>query len=171
MVMSVFGYMWGSARTKMSYNGFKFYQLENGNYMINVNGKNIIFNYYPGDLENINATKGLRNLFTGPMVYATSDINSTYAEAIAEVQFNLGRVLDEITGTYVQNAFTSKTEHNLPAVTCENASMVIPVIIFEKSNITQITAEGTCIIVEAKARQDIGVLYERILYSIIGVME
>ncbi len=105
------------------------------------------------------------------MVYATSNPNSTYAESIAEVQFNLGRVLEEVMGIYVQNAFTSQTEHPLPVITCENASRVIPVITIEKSNTTQITAQGTCIIIEAKTKQDIIALYERLLYSILGVME
>ncbi len=171
MVMSVFGYMWGSSKTKMTYNEFKFYQLENNNYMFKINGKSVVFNYYPEDLEQINSTKGLKKLFAGPMVYATSDPNSPYAESIAEVQFNLGKILGEFKNIYVQNAFTSQTEYPLPVITCENASRVIPVITIEKSNTTQITAQGTCIIIEAKTKQDIIALYERLLYSILGVME
>lgn len=171
MVMSVFSYMLGSSRTRLTYNGFKFYQLENGGFMLNINNNRVMFSYSPQELERINTTAGIKNLFNTPMVYFTYAQNSTYAETIAEMQFNFAQLMDSIKGTYVQNAFTAETEFDIPAITCKNATLTVPVILFEKAKTTEIMLDDECIVVKAKNRQEMSMAYERLLYSIIGVME
>ncbi len=171
MVMSVFGFMWGSSRKKMEYNGFKFIQLENGGFMLKIDNSKVIFNYYPSELEWLNTTKGIKDLFNTPMVYVTYDPNSTHAETIAQIHFNIAQLLDETKGIYVQNAFTSETEHDIPVITCKNATLSVPVVKIEKANTTEITLEDWCVVVKAKDKQEMFGAYERLLYSILGVME
>lgn len=171
MITSVLGYMWGSSRTKLNYNGYNFYQQENNQFMLRVNDKKIIFNYYPSELEWINATAGISELFSTPMVYITYEPNSTYAEAFAEAQFNLARILDEVKSVYAQNAFTSETDYDIPVIACSNATALIPVIRFEKTNKTGILKEGACVRVGGEKRQEILMAHERLAYIILGVMD
>jgi hypothetical protein len=170
MVMSVFGYMWGSAKTRLTYNGYKFYGLENNNYMLKLDEKRFVFSYYPSELEGIDADEGIGRLFNTPITYATYDANSTYAEEIAQMQFGLGQILKEAKGIYVQNAFTSETEYGLPAVTCANATSSVPVIFFQKTNFTGLTEEQGCVTASGRNKQEMLMVYERLLYTILGVM-
>ena len=171
MVMSMFGYMWGSSRARTTYNGFAFIQLENGLFRLRLGDILIDFNNYPSGIEWINASRGVGGMFSTPMVYVTYDSGSEYAETMAEMHYNIAELLDKVKGIYAQNAFTSETEHNIPVITCENATFAVPVISIEKANSTEIILEDNCIIVNAKNRQEMLMAYERLLYSIFGVME
>lgn len=171
LVTSMFGFMWSGSKTKVEYKGFKFVQLETGRFMLNIGNSRIAFNYFPSELEWINVSRQIKSLLSTPMVYLTSNPNSTYAETIAQLQFSFAQLLDETRGIYVQNAFTAETEYGIPVVTCENATSSVPVIMIEKSNSTEITLDQNCIVVNAKDRQEMFMAYERLLYSIFGVME
>jgi hypothetical protein len=171
MVMSVFGFMWGSGRTKLNYNGFKFYQLESGNFMFKVNSYNALFSYYPSELEWLEVPEGTAALFNTPMFYTTSDYNSTYNETIEETKFSIAELLGNTIGVYVKNAFTSETEYSTSVITCSNATPSAPVIYVVKSNITEITLDSNCVTITATDRQEMFMAYERLAYSILGVME
>lgn len=171
MIMSVFGYMFGSSSTKLTYNDFKFYTLEEGGIMLKLDDNRIRFNYYPTELEWLNAPKGIGNLFNVPMIYVTSDYNSLYNETISQIKFNLAQNVGEFKGVYVQNSFTAQTEFDLPVVTCSNASASVPVIHFERSNETKISYANYCVTIKLKNREEAIAASERILYSALGVME
>lgn len=171
MVMSVFGYMWSSSRTKLDYNGHKFYQLEDGRFMLSLEGKRIAFSYYPSELEWINASSGIGSLLSAPIVYITSEYNSTLSETFAEVKFSLAQMIQDHRGAYAQNAFTEPTEYSLPVITCMNSTPNTPVIFVERANATEIVIENSCVVMRGRNRQELVRAYERIVYSILGVMD
>ena len=171
LVMSVFGYMFGSSRTRYTHNDFKFYSMETGGFLLKLEDGRIVFNYFPTEIAWINTTKGIGNVFNAPMIYATSHYNSLYNETISQVKFNLAQNLGDMKGVYVQNAFTTKTEYDIPLITCENATPSLPVVFFERSNSTGISYQNNCVSVRARSREEIIAAYERLLYSIFGVME
>jgi len=171
MVMSVFGYMWSSSRTKIDYNGYKFYQLDDGRFMLSLEDKRIAFNYYPSELEWINTSKGIGNVFNSQAIFITSDYNSTMSETLAEIKFNLAQQIEEFKGAYAQNSFTEPTEYGHPVITCMNATSSVPVVLIERSDATEIVLENNCLTLRAKNRQEMIRAYERLVYSILGVME
>jgi hypothetical protein len=171
LVMSMFGYMFGSSRTRLTYNGFKFYSMEDGGFILRLEDERTAFNYYPAELEWVRAPKGLGNPFNVPMIYVTSNYTALYGETISQVKFNLAQNLWELKEVYVQNAFTTETEYELPVITCRNATASVPVINFEKSNSTEISYENYCVTVKFRNREEIAAAYERLLYSAFGVME
>jgi len=171
LVTSMFGYMFGSSKTRVDYNNHKFYQTETGNYILNSENIRIEFNNFPENLEWINATSGISTIFSTPMIYTTSNPESSQKNTIAEISFNLGQLLEETNQIYILNSFTSEGDHTLPIVTCANATFSVPVIEIKKSNSTEIIKEGTCVILKARNRQEMFMAYERLVYIILGVME
>lgn len=171
MVMSMFGYMWGSSNTKLEYNGYKIYHLETGGYMLKVNDQRILFNYFPEDIEAVPAPGNIESLFNSPMVYTTSDYDSLYNESIEQVKFGIAQHLSDFKNVYAQNAFTSETQYSLPVITCENATEQTPVLYFTKADKTEISFEDNCLTAKARTREELFMVYERIIYSIFGVME
>ena len=171
LVTSMFGYMWSGASTKLDYNGFKFLQLEDNSFLFNTGGSRIAFNYFPSEIEWINASPITAGLFATPMVYITSNPESEYLEIMAQIQFNFAQLLSDNLNIYAQTSFTSENEYGLPVVTCKNATLNVPVIHFEMSNSTNIDTDGACIKVMGKNRPEMFMAYERLLYIILGVME
>ena len=174
LVTSMFGYMWGSSKTRVDYGSFAFYQSEDGSYILKYGSARISFNNFPANLEWINATEGIGAVFSTPMFYVSSDPESSQAEAIAGISFSLGRLMGEVSNIYVQNSFISEGEHVLPVITCSNATIFTPVVLVENSNSTgptEIVKQGSCIILSAKNRQEMYMAYERLVYIIMGVME
>ncbi len=171
MVMSAFGYMWGSSSSSLDYNGFKIYQPETGGFMLKLDaGTRILFRYFPSDLEWINSTPGISERFSSPMIYAAYSPETDYIESFAQVQYNLGQVLSKAGKSYAQPAFTMENEYNLPVVSCTNATQYVPVVVFELSSQTEIRESMGCITVSAKNREELLQAYERLLYTILGVM-
>ena len=118
MVMSVFGFMWGSGKTKLNYNGAKFYQLDTGSFLLKINNYNAAFSYYPSELELLEMPAGASALFSTPMFYTTSEYNSTFKETIEQVKFNIAEIMGETLEIYVENAYTAETEYDTSVITC-----------------------------------------------------
>ncbi len=171
LVTSMFGFMWSGSNTKVEYKGFKFTRLDTGMFRLKVENIVVEFRYFPSELEWINSSGGIGERFDTPMIYFTSNPDSDYKEQIAEMHKHFNELLDETRGIYVQNAFTSESEYNLPVITCENATLAVPVISMEKSNSTEIILDQNCIVVNGKNRQEMLMAYERLLYIIFGVTE
>jgi len=171
LVTSMFGYMWSGANTKLDYKGFNFVKLESGSYLLNTAGNRIAFNYFPSELEWINASPIIPGLFATPMAYVSSDVDNDYIESIAQMKFSFAQIMDETMGMYVQNSFTSENDFNLSVVTCKNATMSVPVIILQRANSTELDTEGSCIKISGKNKQELFMAYERLLYTIFGVMK
>ncbi len=171
MVMSVFGFMWGSGKTKLNYNGAKFYQLDTGSFLLKINNYNAAFSYYPSELELLEMPAGASALFSTPMFYTTSEYNSTFKETIEQVKFNIAEIMGETLEIYVENAYTAETEYDTSVITCADATPSVPVIYIKRSNITEISLDNNCVTILAANRQEMFMAYERLVYSILGVMQ
>lgn len=175
MIMSTMGYMWGSdSASSLKYNGYDFARMENGKFSVEINKTRFMFNYYPEEIEWINVSKSAASIGNFQMLYVAYDPKSEYAEGIAQIQFELGQLLWDMKGTYVQNAFTSESEYpNIPVVGCANATFYSPVLIIEQSNSTSTEDAGgvNCFALYFKNRQELAMAYERLVYAVLGVMK
>lgn len=172
MTLSVLGYMIGSGfedQTKFNYNDFKFTQINN-RWTTKINNKDVVFDYPPFQVENINVTTSIiEKIKNSPQIDTTSDFNSTFKEIIALAQFGLAQTL-AINNQFLRSGFTTKNEFDLPVITCDNATTFVPVLIFQKSNETIIYEENNCIILKAKSNQDLIALKDRLLYGVFGII-
>ncbi|TKJ17603.1 hypothetical protein CEE44_03655 [Candidatus Woesearchaeota archaeon B3_Woes] len=172
MTLSVLGYMIGSGyedQTKFEYNDFKFNQITN-RWKTKINNYDVIFDYSPLQVEHINITPNIiERIKNSPQIDTTSNINSSFKEAIALAQYNLAQLL-ALNNNFLRGGFTTENEFNTSIITCEGATQYIPVLLFEKSNQTKIYEENNCIIIKARSEQDVIALKDRLAYGVFGII-
>ena len=100
----------------------------------------------------------------------TSDVNDTNIEAIALAQHQMGITMENY-NVYVRQGLVAANKYNISIIDCSAATAAVPVIYFKTGNKTQISQDGDCIIAEARNGQDVIRAKDRIMYSILGVME
>ena len=169
MVTSIMGFVWKGGTNKVMYNDVPFVQEPTG-WSANINGQKILFNYHPEEVEFINISPAIIQRLHTLELDTTYDLNDTYAEYIAKVQYTLELGLNNF-DIFIVRGFTTENEFNKPIITCNNATPYVPVLYFKKSNQTKISLEDNCIIVEAYRGQDLIRIKDRLLYTIFGVME
>lgn len=164
-----FGY--SPSNEAVKYNGIKFVKNPSQNIWIaKINGKDAAFTFLPGEVQNIRMPQEtaikLKNRFEIDVTY---DLNSTYREAIALAQHQIGLSLNAY-NIYVRKGFTSNNTFNLPVITCSNSTAKVPVIYFRYGNSTEIHEDG-CIVAEASSNAGFIRVKDRILYGILGVLQ
>ncbi len=166
MLTSIIGYVFkGGSRER--YGGFSFSIGEDQRWYTNINGRQMAFRYFPTDLESINLSKEIADKIKGTnMVYFTHDPENPYSGDIA--------LLKEIFWPYFQiyadNGLTAENAFNLPVISCDNATISLPVVYFKESNQTGFYLDNNCITCELRPGEDFTALKERLLYSLFGVM-
>ena len=177
MILSVFGIMFGGydeGGDVKSYNDLKFYLTSKG-WITDVNEKKILFDYFPGDLEDINVTPGIGYaLKESKVVYLTFNPATKNVGELELLRFNLQQQLLNVHNIISINSIVAYNEtYNQTIINCQNATSIVPVInIIETTNASdvKITMENSCIKLvtdsySAKAIKD------RFLYILLGVMK
>ena len=159
-------------RDVVRYNDIKFVNIPSQNIWIaKINGREAAFSFLPTDVESVflfdDSIKRLQNKFEIDVTY---DLNSTYKEAIALAQHQMGLTLATY-NIFVRKGFTTNNTFNLPVITCNDATSNVPVIYFRYGNATNIHTENNCIIAEAATNVDFIKVKDRLLYGVLGVME
>lgn len=173
MISSVFAVIFfgfSPATTKLKYNDVSFTQ-KNDYWSASINKKEAYFNYFPTDVEDIDiipeAISRIKNTIE---VDFTSDINSTLKDEIALAEYWLSQMFNFHFNIYLRQGFTSENEYDFPVISCQDATLAVPVFYFKESNQTSIYLENNCIILEAKNGQDVIRIKDRILYDLFGII-
>ena len=158
------------ATERVKYNGFSF--VNNGNIWIaKINGREAAFSFLPSEVESVSAFEDFSKRLQGKFeIDVTYDLNSTYKESIALAHHQMGLTLAAYS-IFVRKGFTANNTFNLPIITCDNATINVPVVYFRQGNTTNINIENNCIIAEASANADFIRVKDRLLYGMLGVMK
>lgn len=151
------------------YNGIKFTRVQD-RWEAKINGKNAAFSFLPNEVENIPFVDPAGRLQGKLEIDVTYDLNSTYKEAIALAQHQIGLTLAQY-NIFARKGFTTNNTFSLPVITCNDSTQNVPVIYFKYGNITGIHAENSCIIAEANANAGFIKAKDRLLYRILGVIK
>lgn len=166
MVFSSFLMGMDQSTTSGKYNGHKFAYLNN-QWVTTLNNYEMSFYFHPSEVDYLNLTNP-ENLHA-PLIYVTFDPNETneYIE-LSRLKLDLAA---QSTDTFFSPGVTQPSaEYNFSQVTCRNATPYIPVIFFQKSNLTEIEYNQNCYILKAESNLDFVKLTERIIYQITGVI-
>jgi hypothetical protein len=171
MVTSVIGYMFGKdGAESFKYKDYKFFRKGN-EWILKVGGGELNFNFFPTDVENINLSSEAINRLEGVIeIDSTSDVNDSHAKIIALAQYSMQQVLGQVSTTYIRVGMTSENEFDLPIITCNDATVAVPVLFFKEANATNVELKNNCIIAEAKSEIDIVRIKDRLLYGILGII-
>jgi hypothetical protein len=169
MITSVMGFLWKGGPPKVEYNGVPFTQEPEG-WSANINNQKMIFNYHPNEVEYLNMSPEIAQRLTTVEIDTTYDINDSYAEYIAKVQYTLATGLSGF-DIFIVGGFTAENEFNRPVITCDDATIYVPVVYFKQSNQTKVSLEGNCIIAEARKGEDLIKIKDRLAYTVLGIMK
>ncbi len=157
-------------QNEFRYGKFKFSRNSLGQYSTYVNDKEALFNFLPPDVADVLVEPEVFQMISGKYeIDITADSNSTFIQQIYSAQFELGNMLNFHRGTYIRAGLTGNNTDNVPVISCNQSSALIPVIYFVESNATRVYNGGQCIIAEGASANDIVRIKDRLLYGILGV--
>ena len=173
MISSVFGVIFfgfgGSNGDSLQYNGFEFVRVSGG-YQFQTERTTITFSHFPSELS-YEVTNGTDDIFRSQKQFLyTSDFHDRLNQTIALVHYNLAPLFQEEFGVSLIPAYTSNVP-GFPVADCKNATMTLPVIVTKSADISRISRNDSCIVLEAAEPEDLISLHELILYRMLGVIE
>lgn len=172
MIGSIVGFMWqGDDESNLNYGDYKF-KIVGSKITTEINDVNYFFDYHPTDLISLNTSEDAKkSLIESEMVYLTFNPESKGITGIESTRFDLTQEFVK-TGKIILNGQTQKSDvYNHPIITCENATEFVPVIYLKEGEETQIYMEGNCIVAEAEFEQAFLALKDKMMYTILGVLE
>jgi len=173
MVSSVFGVMFygfSSSVQKQKYKDWTFTLTQQG-VMTKIDGKKLLFQYFPQDVEDINISAQATALLKANALYITYDPTASYYREMALLQYNLQQFLSDTQGSYALISLTRPYQDALvPIITCMNATPTFPVIEIIESNTTMITDSGSCVIIEIDTSFNFERVLDRIKYALLGII-
>ena len=139
------------------------------------------FDYHPKDLETIEIEGNVISQFNNYNVYlVASDPNTPYAQEIQYLQYKMGNVFTKALEKYTGLAFTNESGYEeIPIMDCDslkalhaigNSTDVGIVTILESDNVGYRLDDG-CIFIEGRTIQDIRMLSDLYLYSLMGIYD
>ena len=171
MLSSTIGYVFKGNSNK-KYGDSSFSRTDDGTWYTKINGKQIAFNYFPSDIEDINLSNEIINKIKNTsMVYFTYNPENNYREGIAVINLELTNILLRDFKVYSANGLTKNNTFNTPIIGCNNATTLIPVIYFNESNQTNIYLNNNCIVLNGRTGNDFLALKERLLYGLFGIIK
>jgi len=173
MVFSVLGIMLSRDEGEQTkkYNGHKFVAREN-KWLLSIDKKWIDFDYFPTAVEDIEVNDEIKDrILSTEMLHITFDPDNV-TESMDKMRFDLTNLLANLHDIYAASSvIKNSTEYNLPIMTCENATVFVPIIELKLGDETAIGMEDNCIIIRAESAEDMIRLRDAMIYNILGVME
>jgi hypothetical protein len=165
MILSVVGFLWSGGGEGQHKYGKLSFSYQNGEWITNMNGKQLLFSYLPEDVSNVSVPQGIQGIISNArMVYVAYDPSDS-DEELAVAQFNLGMNLEN-NQRFVVNAVTSKSDSRL-VITCANATQFVPVIIIKNNDAANsINLNNGCITLEGRPL----FVADRITYAAYGII-
>lgn len=160
----------GSKKNVLAYNGIDFERTNNG-WMTKTGGGESYFLFHPSELENINISGDFKSVIKkANTLYLSDDPNSPLAVQFARVQDYFSSQMKSFFSIQTVNGFSVNTTFEVPVITCLNATETSPVIMFEEGQ-KKINVKGNCITVFGESDSDLGMVADRMIYNLIGIME
>lgn len=172
MTMSVIGLMWGGDNTQntLEYKDFNFIR-KNSQWSLKVNNIELVFDYFPSEIEDIPISSEIKDKLRGTIeIDITSEANSSYSKSIAIAQYNIEQNLRGF-NIYIRKGHTSNNTYNMPIITCNDSTAIVPVVYFKDSNQTKVYIENNCIIAEGSSDADFKKIKDRLIYAFLGIIE
>lgn len=178
MIFSVVGFMgteFFGQNDKIDYKGKPIYN-ENNQWFIKYNKEKIYFEYNPEQLEDVLINDDMLNTLNNSNLalfgFDPSDesYDSIDLQFIELMRFDLETKMPPLFNIFISSGVINPSEdYNLPQVTCENATVFIPVIqvIRGDTNLT-VSQTGRCITIKARTGQEFNRFKEKLFYSLLG---
>ncbi len=167
--LGIFAGELGPGENSMAYGDFMFENKPQG-WKIEIDNQNMYFVYHPFEVDKYNLSQNATNMLSGASaIHLSNDPNSALALPVARSQDYLASYLYQYKGKIISNGFSVETQYEVPLITCDNATKDVPVILFEEGEL-EIVEEENCIHLNSPDEYGYGLLVDRVLYAIFGVI-
>jgi len=167
---SVFLYGGAPQSEVVKYNGIRF-KGDGSIWKAKINGHEAAFTFLPEEAKPISMPEDAGSRLEGRFeIDTTSDANSSFKEAIALAQHQMGLTLSAY-NSYLRNGFTANNSFNMPIISCQKATQAVPVVYFRHGNSTNIHLEKDCIVAEASSNSEFIRVKDRLVYGMLGVIK
>jgi len=153
----------------ISQSGLDFYATATGVATI-INDQPYEFTYFPDELDAVQTSDSVTLISGSRMVYVTSDPNSVLATEISGVEFDLSKALERNYNSFVEVAFTEANRFGKRIITCEDATLNVPVLFFNYTNTTtSVSNLNGCITINVVDDTSLTRIRDKLLYELLGV--
>ena len=169
MTFSVFMYGMDSTEdTEDTYDG-KEIIISQGRVYLKHNNQMLMFYNTPQVAESINISGELylKDLKELDITFDPTDKDLSFIDLI---RLELAPELLKLDVFLRSGLLEEHEDYSLGIITCQDATSLVPVVVFRPGNETKIEIQGNCIIAQAQDSYDYLLLRDRILYSIIDVI-
>lgn len=171
MTFSFVFFGFSTAEQKVKYKNFKFvYDQQSQAWIVKVQDKFAAFSFLPEEVSGMNITADLAMLRQKPEIDSTYNLNDSNADVIALAQHQMGLTFQNY-NVYLRQGALSENRYSLPIINCSAATPNIPVVYFKTSNVSLISQKENCYIVESNRDVDFLRAKDRIIYSVLGILE
>jgi hypothetical protein len=178
MIMSGFGVFLGTQSNEMKYGKYRFEystNYPNERIVLKLDKKTELpFYYLPQETEFINLSSAVTNKVKEAFFIMTSfDPEARSLQEIALVNYYFNTYLKDQSGynkIIMPGLLKESPDYALPVITCANATLQTPVIIFNNSDTTSIVDEDNCIYFNARGIEFLR-LRDRLVYSYYSVIQ
>jgi hypothetical protein len=172
MVFSGIGYFAAEgANDTGTWNGHRFTSY-NGKWYTDIDGRSVAFSFHPADVQGINmSSEVIGYLNSTKMLYITFDPNASLVPDFEIMRLELETELPEYFGIYPVTGVSGKSEQyaSFPVITCQNATLFVPVIYIRQGE-TGLIPEESCLIMQAREGYDVPAIKDRLLYGLFGLI-
>lgn len=173
MVISIFAILvYNTDSSSLSYNGHDFTLTQAGLYQTKINGKYMLFSFYPSDLERINMSNDIYNTLENAQgIIFIFDPNAS-PDDLSYMDYARVDLQNQLTTPVGFGITQASNNYNLSILSCDNATATIPIVMLNISLDSTLTINNNnpnCIMMNARLR-DIVALKDRIVYRLYGIM-
>ncbi len=173
MVLSVFGIMfsgYNSGEASDEYNDHKFKRMPLGWYT-EVDGQRVEFKYLPQELEVLDMSQDvIDRVKAARVMYLTFDPNSKIVSSLELARFELAKSLAMSFGIQtIPGIVEESDQYDLPVVGCENATAMLPVLVFTEANRTDAYISDNCIVIETDDHSAVA-MKDRLIYGMLDII-
>lgn len=139
-------------------------------YTTKINEEKLLFYSLPFDLARYNVSNEIKDIIKSRNAfYFTFDPDSEDIQYIEQARFELVTEMSKKNKFIIPSVIKNNSQYSYEIITCDNATLDMPVINFVESNTTKVTLENFCIIFQGK-RLDFIRYRDLIVYTLSGVI-
>ena len=175
LVASLFGFALSlvTVQTDLEYNGIEFIRIPTG-IAAQIEGQIFEFTYTPDAVAGMEINESVELLTSSRTSYMTSDPYGHFPGLVSVAIADTSRALEKKHNHFALRAFTlenlNATGTKLPVITCENATALVPVVLFQFTpSDPSVQVVGSCAVISFDSEDYLRRIHDALVYEFLEV--
>ena len=176
LVASLFGFALSlvTVQTDLEYNGIEFIRIPTG-IAAQIEGQIFEFTYTPDAVAGMEINESVELLTSSRTSYMTSDPYGHFPGLVSVAIADTSRALEKKHNHFALRAFTLENlnatgTNKLPVITCENATALVPVVLFQFTpSDPSVQVVGSCAVISFDSEDYLRRIHDALVYEFLEV--